>query len=307
MNKVKLVACIFFAFFIVNSCKQKPKAVVKEEDKLEAGSATFAADESFQPIVDQEKYVFTQLNKDAKPTIIYKSENDVLRMLLNDSVRLAILSRDLTPEETKVMVNRTLPPLVNRFAIDAVTLIVNKSSNDTLMTVAELKKLLNGQTKTGTNIVFDNPNSSLVRYLKTFSGATDFRRKNIYSLKNNKEVIKYVAKNQGAIGIVGYSWLDDPDDDYADAVKNVKIVGIRDEGSKTAPNQYFMPSQNTLALKQYPLIRGLYVINCTGKLGLGTGFAHFMVSDKGQRIILRSGLLPDSIPQREINIKHTYN
>ncbi|MGZ3754266.1 MAG: PstS family phosphate ABC transporter substrate-binding protein [Mucilaginibacter sp.] len=304
MNKLKLTLWVFLSFFIVQSCKQKTGPVQQED--MGSGSATFAVDESFAPIVDQEKYVFTQLNVNAKPTMVYKSENEVLRLLLNDSVRMAILSRDLTPDEKKVLVSRTLTPEVSRFAIDAVALIVNSASTDTLITIADLKKILNGDTKTTKSIVFDNPNSSLVRYLKTFAGVKDFNRKNIYSLKNNKEVIKYISKNHDAIGIVGFSWLDDPDDDYADAVRAVKVVGIKDESSKTAPNQYFTPSQNTLALKQYPLTRGLYVINATGKFGIGTGFAHFMLSDKGQRIILRSGLLPDSIPVREINIKHTY-
>ena len=304
MNKFKLTLWIFLSFFIIQSCKQKGSAVQQED--MVSGTATFAVDESFAPIVDQEKYVFTQLNVNAKPAMVYKSENEVLRLLLNDSARMAILSRDLTPEEKKVMVSRTLPAEVNRFAIDAVALIVNGKSTDTLITVADLKKMLNGDTKTTKSIVFDNPNSSLVRYLKAFAGVKDFNRKNIYSLKNNKEVIKYISKNHDAIGIVGFSWLDDPDDDYADAVRAVKVVGIKDESSKTAPNQYFAPSQTTLALKQYPLTRGLYVINATGRLGIGTGFAHFLVSEKGQRIILRSGLLPDSIPGREINIKHTY-
>jgi len=304
MNKLKLTLWIFLSFFIIQSCKQKGGAVQQEDNG--SGTATFAVDESFAPIVDQEKYVFTQLNVNAKPTMVYKSENEVLRLLLNDSARMAILSRDLTPDEKKVLVSRTLPPEVNRFAIDAVALIVNGASTDTLVTVADLKKMLNGDTKTTKSIVFDNPNSSLVRYLKTFAGVKDFKRKNIYSLKNNKEVIKYISKNHDAIGIVGFSWLDDPDDDYADAVRAVKVVGIKDESSKTAPNQYFTPSQATLSMKQYPLTRGLYVINATGKLGIGAGFAHFLVSEKGQRIILRSGLLPDSIPVREINIKHTY-
>jgi phosphate transport system substrate-binding protein len=304
MNKFKLTLWIFLSFFIVQSCKQKRGAVHQED--MASETAIFAVDESFAPIVDQEKYVFTQLNVNAKPVMVYKSENEVLRLLLNDSARMAILSRDLTPDEKKVLVSRTLPPEVNRFASDAVALIVNGASTDTLITVADLKKMLSGDTKTTKSIVFDNPNSSLVHYLKTFAGVKDFNRKNIYSLKNNKEVIRYISKNHDAIGIVGFSWLDDPDDDYADAVRAVKVVAIKDEGSKTAPKQYFTPSQTTLALKQYPLIRGLYVINATGRQGIGTEFAHFLLSEKGQRIILRSGLLPDSIPAREINIKHTY-
>ncbi len=81
---------------------------------------------------------------------------------------------------------------------------------------------------------------------------------------------------------------------------------VKDESSKKYPNQYFLPSQHTLMLKQYPLSRNLYVINCTGKMGLGTSFAHFLVGEKGQRMILMSNMVPDSIPEREIEVKHTY-
>jgi phosphate transport system substrate-binding protein len=303
-NRAVCVLSIFLLAAVSQSCKQKAKT--KPDETVLAGTAKFVVDESFQPIVDEMAYVFEQLNTKAKPEFMYRPENTALGLLLNDSVRFAILSRDLTASEKKILTDRTLPPVVNRFAIDAVTLIVNQASTDTLITVSEIKKMLNGQTKTGTNIVFDNPNSSLVRYLKEFSGNKDFKLKNIYSVKTNKEVIKYISQHPQAIGITGFSWLNDPDPDYADAVKKVKIVAVKDENSKDAPDQYFKPSQSTLALKQYPLIRGLYIINCTGKMGLGSGFAFFVLGDRGQRIIMRSGILPESIPEREINIKHNY-
>lgn len=292
-----------FLLLVLQSCKQKTQSKEPKET-LVSGTATIAVDESFEPIVGEEAYIFTQLNTQAKPNIVYQSENAVLKQLLNDSVRIAILSRTLDSNEIKLLKSRTLPAEISRFAVDAIALIVNQASSDTLITVSELKKMLNGQTKTGTSIVFDNPNSSLIRYLKEFSGNKDFKQKNIYALKTNKDVIKYVSEHPQSIGITGFSWLNDPDKDYADAVSKVKIMAIKDENSKDA--QYFKPSQNTLVLKQYPLIRGLYVINSTGKMGVGTGFAHFLISERGQRIILRSGLLPDSLPGREINIKHDF-
>jgi len=302
MNKVKLILWIFFAFFIVQSCKQ----ATKPTNGPNSGTEKFAGDESFQPIVDEEVSVFKYLNPRADPKFIYKTENDVLRLLLNDSVRVAILSRELNAGEIKILANKKLVPLTNRFAIDGVTLIVNQASNDTLITVNEIKKMLAGQAKTEKNIVFDNANSSLSRYLKDLAGVNNLGQKNIYALKDNKEVIKFVSQHPDAIGITGFAWLNDPDDDYKSAVEKVKIMSVKDEGNKKAPNQYFSPSQTTFALKQYPLRRGLYVINCTGRIGLGMSFAHFMVSDRGQRIILRSGLLPDSIPGREIRIIKSY-
>ena len=302
-NKAIWVSISLLSLVGFQSCKEKANT---QNDTVNSGTIKFVVDESCQPIVDEEAYVFEKLNPKAKPDILYRTENSALRLLLNDSVRLAILTRELNASEIKILTDRTLPPVSHRFAIDAIALIVNQASKDTLMTVGEIKKMLNGQTKTDINIVFDNPNSSLVRYLKEFSGNKDFKLKNIYAVKTNKEVIKYISQHPQAIGITGFSWLNDPDADYADAVKKVKIVAVKDENSKDAPNQYFKPSQTTLALKQYPLIRSLYIINSTGKMGLGAGFAYFVLGERGQRIILRSGILPDSIPQREINIKHSY-
>jgi phosphate transport system substrate-binding protein len=166
--------------------------------------------------------------------------------------------------------------------------------------------MLNGKTKTDKNIVFDNPSSSLVRYLKEFSGNNELKGKNIFALKNNKEVVKYVSEHEDAIGITGYNWLYDPNEDDKNPLNNVKVLAVKDENSKLASNQYFKPSQSTLATKEYPLSRNLYIINCTGKKDLGTNFAYFILNENGQRVILRSNILPDQIPGREINIKHTF-
>ena len=86
-------------------------------DSYTSGKITFTADESFAPILDQELYVFTSLYKDAKPNILYKSENDALRLFLNDSVRVAILARSLTADELKRLRAKSLYPEVNCFAL----------------------------------------------------------------------------------------------------------------------------------------------------------------------------------------------
>jgi phosphate transport system substrate-binding protein len=285
----------------LQSCQNKAKT---PSDTFVTGNVSLVADESFKPIISEEEYVFKGIFPEAKPNVIYKSENEALRLLLNDSVRVAILARSLDTSELNVLKRRTLPPVIRPFAIDAVALIVNKASNDTLTTVKEIKLMLNGKAKTDKNIVFDNPNSSLVRYLKDISANKELKQKNIYALKSNREVLKYVNEHPDAIGIVGFNWLSDPEKDYADAVNNVKVVAVKDEDNKKFNNEYFKPSQSSLVLKQYPLSRELYIINSTGKMGLGTGFSEFVLSERGQRIILKSNLAPESVPGREINIKH---
>ena len=293
-------------FVLLQACKHKQK-VNLPNDKWHAGVAKFAADESFQPIVEQEAYIFTALNQKAKPTIIYKDENDAVQLLLDDSVRMVMLSRDLDSNEMKVLKTRNLSPEVSCFAIDAVTLIVNKASNDTLISVGQIKKILKGETKSARNIVFDNAGSSLIRYFKTLCGVSQFKPNNVFALKTNKEVIRYVSTHPDAIGVTSYTWLYDPDNDYADAVKNVKVMAVKDESNKKYGNQYFKPNQSTLYLKQYPLRRSLFVVNCTGRMGLASGLEMYMISDKGQQIILESGILPNNLPEREISIKKKFN
>jgi phosphate transport system substrate-binding protein len=51
--------------------------------------------------------------------------------------------------------------------------------------------------------------------------------------------------------------------------------------------------------------RHLYIVNCQGYSGLGMGFGSFLTGERGQRIILKSGLVPEQIPTRKIKIRNT--
>jgi len=298
LNRVLWAAALCLLF---QSCEHKSKATERSA-RFTSDSSIFAVDESLQPIVDQELYIFKALNAKVHPQVVYAPENTVVNLLLSDSLRYALISRDLTKDEKNQLISHQLTPQVNRFAVDAIAIIVNKASADTNLTVSEIKKMLNGQAKQDKNIIFDNPNSGLVRYLKDFSGSKDLKQKNIFSLKSNIEVIKYVAAHPDAIGITGFSWLNEPTKDYAADVDKIKIAGVKDDTGKDTSGQYFTPSQTTLALKQYPLTRNLYIVNCTGHMSLGMEFEFFVRSDQGQRIIVTSGLLPDNIPDRQVSI-----
>jgi phosphate transport system substrate-binding protein len=82
-------------------------------------------------------------------------------------------------------------------------------------------------------------------------------------------------------------------------VKNVNILSVK--GLKAS--NYYFPSQNNIAEGKYPLARDLFIVNGQGYTGLGMGFASFVAGDIGQRIVLKSGLLPERIPGRKINVR----
>jgi phosphate transport system substrate-binding protein len=48
-------------------------------------------------------------------------------------------------------------------------------------------------------LVFDNPNSSTARYMKSW--LVEELPKGVYSFKVNKDVVKFVSENDGMIGL----------------------------------------------------------------------------------------------------------
>nr|WP_187774806.1 substrate-binding domain-containing protein [Pedobacter sp. BS3] len=269
-----------------------------------AGATQIVADETFEPILEDQLFVFSSSYPDARIKMIYQPEAGVVNSLLNNpETRIAVLSRKLNNREQKVFDNRKIRVRVNRIAIDAVTLIVNQASADTAVTVNDIVNVLQGKPSPIKKLVFDNANSSTVRYLKELSNVTDVPASGVYALKNNKEVIKYIYNNKGAIGVVGFNWIEQPDKDMEEAVSKIRVLGVKNLAGKPGDDKFYKPNQTNLALSLYPLKREVFIINCQGGPGLGTGFAAFVASDRGQRIILKSGLLPDSIPSREIIIR----
>ena len=271
---------------------------------LRTGKVNIVVDETFAPLIADQAYVFESTYTESKLNMIYRPENDVLKLFLTDSVRMAILSRELTSNEAKFYENKNIKLRVNRFAIDGLALIINRTNLDSLVTVEEIISVMQGKKSQIKNLVFDNPNSSTVRFLKELAGVKELPKSGIYALNSNPEVINYVIDNPGAIGVIGINWIIQPEEDMEEVVKGVKILGVKNLPGKPGSDGYYKPTQNDLAEEVYPLTRNLYIVNGEGKSGLGTGFATFIAGERGQRIVLKSGLLPDSLPSRQVIINN---
>ncbi|WP_299825750.1 substrate-binding domain-containing protein [uncultured Pontibacter sp.] len=288
----------------------------KELDTPTTGSIKISVDESFQPIIETQISTFEGIYKYASISASYKSEGQVVQDLLNDSTRVAVLSRELTEEEKAVFEKRKLVPRYTRVAIDAVALIVNRNNKDTLLTVNELRNIFSGKTKTwkeldeesklgDITIVFDNNNSSTARYVRDSLIAGNPLPPNTFASNSHKALIDYVNQNENAIGVIGVNWISDFDDSAVVGFMNqIKVVGISRDPAPFTTDSYFQPYQAYIAQAEYPLRRYLYIISTEGRTGLGTGFASYVAGDKGQRIILKSGLVPATMPVRVVGLRN---
>ena len=298
MKHKSILYFLVSSFILLVSCQQNKTEV----QSYTSGKEKILVDESFAPIVEDQAFVFESTYDNAKLNLLMKSENELINLFLEDSAQVAILSRLLTPGERKHFENKKIEIRINRFAVDGIALITHKSSKDSTATVADIIKVLKGESSRIVSLVFDNANSSTVRYFKELASVQKLPAKGVYALKSNTDVIKYVYDNPGTIGVVGVNWMVQPPVELEKEVDALKILGVKNLEGKPGSDGFYKPDQNDIALELYPLIRSLYIINCEGGAGLGTGFASFIAGERGQRIVLKSGLLPDSIPSREINI-----
>lgn len=279
-------------------CNQKEKSNTNKETILK-GNATLLVDETISPIIEDQVAVF-ESNYQAKIKIISKSESEIVNSLFTEKSVIAVLSRELNVEENKFFEQKKINPKTTKFATDAIAFISNKSKRDTLIELKSIVDFLQGKDNVKIKgLVFDNPNSSTVRFMNEIAGIKKSPEKGIYSFKSNEEVIKFVSENKGVIGVVGVNWLSQPNPDMIQFLKEINVLSVKSlEGSS-----YYSPSQNNIAEGKYPLARDLFIVNCQGFSGLGMGFASFVAGDIGQRIVLKSGLLPLKIPGRKINIR----
>lgn len=297
----------------LSACRSKSKE--EPTDTYSSGVIAIAADESFEPIVQEEIDVFESLYPLAGIVPRYTTEVEAVNLLLKDSVRLAIATRTLTEEEMNSFHSRKFYPREIKLATDALALIVNRANPDSLLSVRDFRRILTGEAKNWTQVnprsslkdiqvVFDNKNSSTVRFaLDSVCGGKPLATENVKALKTNQQVIDFVAKNPAAIGVIGVNWLGNRSDTTNLSFKEeIRVVAVSAEDMATPENSY-KPYQAYLYYGNYPLARPIYALLNDPRNGLPWGFTSFMISDKGQRIILKSGLVPATQPVRIVHVK----
>nr|WP_294929830.1 substrate-binding domain-containing protein [uncultured Flavobacterium sp.] len=299
LKYVKILGLIIFIFLFA-MCNQKSKNGLNQDTILK-GSVTITVDETVKPIVDDQIAVFEGTYYDAKISVKAKSEAELINDLLNQKTKVVITARDLTQEEKNKFVKFKINPRVTPFATDAIAFISNKSNNDTLIALKTVIDFMKGiQNPKIKGLVFDNPNSSTVRFMKNLANIKAIPDEGVFSFKTNEEVIKFVSENDGMIGVVGVNWLSQPSPDMQQIISKINVLSVK----ALKGNGYYSPTQNDIAEQKYPLARELYIINCQGYSGLGMGFASFIAGDIGQRVVLKSGLMPIRTPGRKLQIRN---
>ncbi len=307
-----IVSFSLLAVLILTACKDRDKSG-NVLDNTTSGSIKIAVDESLKPLIDAEINAFEGVYRDAHIEAIYTSETDAINLMLNDSARLAIVTRRLTSDEQAVLDRVKIPGQQMSVAKDGVALILHNENPDTLIRWDHIQGILDGSISNWNQlnqkspslpieVVFDHPNSGTLRYLRDTLKNIATIPPNCFAVNNNEAVIDYVSRKRNAIGLIGVAWISDDDDSTANSfLKAVRVAAISNE------SEYYQPYQAYIAQNSYPLTREVIIISREARSGLGSGFLSYVASDKGQLVILKAGLVPATMPVRIVEITYDQN
>lgn len=312
----KLAALALIVSSGLAGCRKTP------DNDVHSGVMTMVCDKSFENVIEQEIDLYEFQNPKSSILCNYVDESVALDSLMSGNTRTAILARDLTEAEMKKLKKEHQATRSMQIAVDAVALIVDTANDVNDITVSDLADILTGRVTDWNQIepsnagkirvFFDSPGSSLQSFLrnKIMNGQPFSDKGNLFITDSGSvaEVFKKVKQNKGAIGIVGVSWITttldttDMSDSELESFVNeetttaadfrtntqIKVLGVRADDKPRA----YKPFQQNIYDGTYPLTRPVYMITTAYSNSLAGGFFSFVTGSLGQKLILKTGLMP---------------
>lgn len=213
--------------------------------------------------------------------------------IINGTCDIAQSSRSM--KEQEIAIAKTKRHEVEEFevAIDALAVIVHPSNPVTQLTIEQLSNIFTGKIKNwkeagGANLPIlvlsrERNSGTHVYFLEHVvrkgneKGPEEFGVKTLM-LPSSQAIAEEVAGSESAIGYVGIGYVSNRQKKIA--------VGTVPEGP------FVLPSVDTALDKSYPVARPLLMYALKKQAGLVRSFLDFVLSDKGQEIVLAMDFVP---------------
>lgn len=291
-NKVFIKFTLFLAFIIMLISCQKD---IQKKQAYRKGTLILAIDPSLTNLGSSLAEVFQSTYPDSK--IIFKQEVEdlVIADLLNGKISMAMTTRDLTLDEAKILYNRTnVNYISSQIACDATIFIASKQSSISELDLSSLKSNIESKES---KVVFDGGNSSNFNNLKKKLGFNLSKYQKINSFTNGKEVIDFVSKNTSHIGVIGFDELsEENNNEVKKFLSKVKILPIKIKDTR------IYPTVPNLREGIYPFTKRIFLLNAENSFKVGSSFARFCGSQRGQLIVTRAGLQPYYLYERRVEL-----
>ncbi len=288
------IAAIFFACNRSSNPADMPNTPT-------SGVLKVFCEEGFTVPMKIQATTFGSIYTNTRVDINYVNEVQAVEGLFNDSCKVILLSRNLSEAEIKKFAAKNIFPKYVCVAKSALAFIVPVGATDSVFSIEKIKSFLTGA-DTSFKIVFDNENSGAARYLKDSLIPGKAFGKNCFAAKNTQDLIQMVAAGKKLIGVIDYAWLSDKEETVTQEIlTKARTIAVSKEEGKIG----YFPDQSNIETRDYPFCRHMYIMRRSADFTLGTGFMVFVAGQKGQLMMLKSGLIPAFRQERVIEVNTT--
>jgi len=288
-NSIKLVM-LFLLSVIIVSCKKEDKS-----PSYHKGDLTILTDESFKSVTEALADGYMINYPETKIKVVTRKEDLGFLDLLKGKARIAVMSKELSPEEIKAFEEQVdMKILPAKFAADAVVFVVPKSSTKTNISMDEIKSGLQSDNK---DFIFDGTNSSNLNFVaqKLKKQPKDLK---FSVIPGSQNIIEELNKYPNKIGVIGLNTFSRPYDKTSEKLRElVKVLPVENNG------QLHSADSDGLREMKYPFTRVLYFLTNEGNFNIANGFIRYSCTQLGQMIVEKEGLQPYNIYKREVQMR----
>ena len=294
--KIGLVLLLIQFFACTNS--NKPDLKQNTHDTL-----TVWADTSLKVFANEHKKAFENAGKPPIIHLVYKNETEIVTALINGKIQAAFLQRLLSPAEGAAIEKLAdFYPKQYTTAFDAFVFVSSRKNAFDSLSIEDIESILKGNSKSAYHIIVENKRALSVQYLKSKFNLNNDQLAHLFTKNNTTELFEYLKSNPNGIGIIPFSYISDVESEtIAEMLDGLKVLSINclDTNNKRAT---ILPSQSTIASREYPFINPVVFINSNMPFKSGINFVNYLFKPQAQRLTLKLGLCPAIFPGREIKI-----
>ncbi len=317
-NIMLLVIAAFFFTFTMNCGDEKGKKDKKEPAKKTDIKKTDKKDtkrhektkhvnvkgsDTLVNLVQSLAENYIKENPDKKVSVTGGGSSTGIAALINKNVDIANASRQIKDKEVKKAKDAGIEPTKVIVAVDAISVIVNPDNPVEKIDVETLGKIYRGEVKNWKEV--GGKDQKIVLYgRQSNSGTYEFFRKFVlgkkadYSLdmnrmNGNSNIVEMVKGDKGGIGYVGVGYVRGPVKEGS--LKLLKVAEKKDG--------YYASPLNTedVAAMKYPIARTLQQYVNGKPEGEVKEFMNYIVSDKGQQVVVKNGFFPIGPEHKKYN------
>ncbi len=244
-------------------------------------------------VVQRNVQAFERLYPKAHIVVRPGSSRDAIAALFGARADIAVITRDLVPEEREAAVRGGLEVEGYRFARDAAVLVVNPANPVDNLTLDDVQRIYRGDVRSWSELggqavavvpVVQAPDADLTEFfVEEVLGGEPIRAQSI-RVDSDADVVRTVRERPGAIGYVSMSHA-------GRGVRAARLAALRGL-------PYYAADLQMVHEGKYPVTRFYNLYVRTKGPALANGLITFVTSLDGQRLVRDIGLVPTTVPVR---------